>query len=163
MQVCNIFVTFVCSQLVMASNNRKVKNAVAYEEDGIRFRSKMEVAVYRELKERGVEPEYETEKIVLVQGFKPLLPWFLDGKSLKSKVRDMTYTPDFKFNYDDMLVYLEVKGFETDRFPLKRKLFLNKLYLENKNAVFVEVKTLNGLRKTLNELNILKKNKEGSV
>jgi predicted nuclease of restriction endonuclease-like RecB superfamily len=138
----------------MALFNRKVKNATSYEYDGIKFRSKMEVAVYRKLKERGIEPEYEKDKIVLIEGFKPLLPWFLDGKTVKGKIRDMTYTPDFRFEKDGMVVYLEVKGFETDRFPLKRKLFLNKLYCEHRNAVFVEIKTINGLIKTLDALNL---------
>lgn len=145
----------------MATVNRKVKNAKVHEYSGIVFRSKTEMDIYRRLLDLGIVPQYEKDKIILLDGFKPELPWFLDGKVMKTKVRDMTYTPDFKFIYNGFTVYLEVKGFETDRFPLKRKLFLDKIK-GDVNTVFAEVKSLSGLRKTLEAINELN-NRKGSA
>lgn len=132
--------------------NRKVKNATALVYDGIAFKSKAEVSAYKLLCNAGIKPEYEPDKIVVQDGFRMKFPWFMNGSPIKTKVRDITYTPDFKFDYNGWTVYLEIKGFETDRFPVKRKMFLKYLETTKEKTVFAEVKSLSGLCKTLDQL-----------
>lgn len=141
----------------MNSENKKVKNATALTVNGISFKSTIEARVYRKLLDNGIVPEYEPDKVVLQKGFKPSHIWFADGKLQSSKVRDITYTPDFKFEYNGFTVYLEVKGFITDRYPLKRKMFLASLESDFSDVVFAEVKTLSGLSRTLEQISELTK------
>lgn len=89
----------------------------------------METDTYKLLKGAGFNPEYEPHKFVLCEGFRPTIPFYTRGKEtglLKldtEKVRSMTYTPDFMFKLGDYTIVVEAKGYENDRFPLKKKLF----------------------------------------
>lgn len=111
--------------------NKKVKNATIVEYNGIYFKSKLELAVYKELVQAGFEPKYEQRTFILWRGFRPTIPFYTrKEKKAKSevilnmsKLRDMTYTPDFTFNYNGRLIIIEVKGKENDTYPIKRKLF----------------------------------------
>lgn len=139
----------------MPSENKKVKNATAFIDNGIAFKSVMEARIYKKLIEKGITPEYEPDKIILLKGFKPKHKWFIDGKSQIAKIRDLTYTPDFKFQYCGYIVYIEVKGFITDRYPLKRKMFLSYLDSEDGKTIFAEIKTISGLNRTLEQISSL--------
>lgn len=99
--------------------------------DGIQFKSMLEVFTYRKLLEFELKFEYEKSKFVLMKGLEyPCETWenrangeFEDRS--KSKVRDITYTPDF-IGYDDkgkIKWVIETKGFANDRFPNTWKLF----------------------------------------
>lgn len=128
--------------------NRKVKNADYRVFDGIKFRSKLEISVYKELKKQDIEFEYEPEKIVLQEGFKPKSPYYIDSKEHWEKVRAITYTPDFVAKIDDYTVYIEVKGWETDRYIVKKKMFLNKIK-DDDRSIFIEVHTIRGLKNSI--------------
>lgn len=141
----------------MPTQNKKVKNATSLTSNGIQFKSILEARIYKKLLEYGITPEYEPLKIVLQNGFKPKSLWFIDGKAQTTKIRDLTYTPDFKFIYCGQTVYLEAKGFVTDRYPLKRKMFLHYLELHSSPAIFAEVKTISGLNRTLEQIKTLTK------
>ena len=45
--------------------NKKIKNATSVEYDGIQFKSKLEVTIYKTLKEKGLNPLYECNKFIL--------------------------------------------------------------------------------------------------
>lgn len=111
------------------SNNRKIRNATPLEYDGITFKSKLEVMIYKTLKEEGFPVKYEPEKISIWEGFKPTVPFYdKDNVSrlLKlhmTKLLNITYTPDFMFTYNGYQVIVEAKGFVNDVFPIKLKLF----------------------------------------
>lgn len=135
----------------MFSVNKKVKNATTVAYDGIEFKSKLERDTYAYLKENGYNPSYEPEKFLLVDGFKLTRPWFKNGKLIKAKVRDIKYKPDFVFTLGKYTVFLEVKGVETDRFPMYRKLFLKKLE-DIESGIFVQVKSVNDLKKSIRAL-----------
>ena len=51
----------------------------------------------------------------------------------------MTYTPDFTVFNNDKIYLIEVKGYETDRYIVKRKLLLK--YIDDKNMIFFEIHT----------------------
>ena len=89
--------------------NKKVKNATPNVYDGVKFRSKLEAFTYKLLKERGIRAEYEAHKYVLIP------PFVYDNL----KIRACTYTPDFVGNG----WILEVKGYATESFIIKWKLF----------------------------------------
>ena len=111
------------------SNNRKIRNATPLEYNGITFKSKLEVMIYKTLKEEGFPVQYEPEKISIWEGFKPTVPFYdKDNMSrlLKlhmTKLLNITYTPDFMFTYNGHQVIVEAKGFVNDVFPIKLKLF----------------------------------------
>lgn len=95
--------------------NKKVKNATKIEVDGILFRSKLEAYTYKKLKEANIDAEYEMYRYTL-------LPAFTFNEK---KFRPMTYLPDFVGNG----FIIECKGFRTDTWPLREKLF--NYYLAN--------------------------------
>lgn len=128
--------------------NKKVKNATFVEQEGIRFRSKVEEKCYKALKERGFNPLYEQKSYILLDGFSPKIPFYvknvfkrknskikiisnntaIDGR----KIQPWTYTPDLYFEYDKYIIHIEVKGFKNDVVRYKSKLF--RLKLENMQA-----------------------------
>ena len=140
----------------MAMRNKKIKNALPKEYDGIKFKSKFEVEAYKKLKENGFLPIYEGEKAILFNGFHPDRPWYQDGEPVLTpngkikKLLDWNYSPDFKLSINDFDVYIEIKGFPNDVYPYKRKMFLQQI--NGKKALFFEVKDMNGLLKTIERL-----------
>lgn len=140
------------------TQNRKIKNATPLSYDGIRFRSVLEVRLYKRLVASGYKPEYEPDTITLLPSFRPGTTWYLDGDAQTTKkgankvILPLTYTPDFKFDAQGTTVYLEAKGFENDVFPVKRKLFLSWIERQEKPILFAEIKTLRGLNRLIERL-----------
>lgn len=107
-----------------SSKNKKVKNTTPTSIDGIKFRSKLEAYMYEKLKEAKIYNEYEQNRFELIPAFTFL------GK----KIRAMTYLPDFVGK--DFII--ECKGFPTDAWPLREKLFKYKLFLtQDKRQFFI--------------------------
>lgn len=97
--------------------------------------------MYSLLNESGLEFSYEPKSFVLLEGFYPKNEWYEGQKPRKDKIRSITYTPDFIVVYQDIQFVIEVKGFITDRYPLKRKLLLDKINKEGLNIIFFELHT----------------------
>lgn len=140
------------------TSNRKIINATPVEADGIKFKSKMELLIYKTLKDRGFHPAYEPTTYEIFEGFKPTVKCLSDGKEETTKIRSITYTPDFYFKYKDYDVFIEVKGWQNDVYSIKKKLF--RKYLETKierlgRAIFLEVHTKKGLLACLEYLDSL--------
>lgn len=91
------------------TGNKKVKNARETIIDGIKFRSSLEAYTYKLLLESGLEFQYEPHSFTLIPPF----------EYMGEKIRGATYKPDFVGT--DWI--LEVKGFETDAFKIRWKLF----------------------------------------
>lgn len=116
------------------SGNKKIKNAKSLTYNNIKFKSHFEVTVYKTLLQEGFDDVlYEPETYVLWEGFKPLVPFYdrdkhtgLNKLSMK-KIIDIKYTPDFRFVYNNVLVFIEAKGMENDVFYIKKKLFRKRL------------------------------------
>lgn len=127
--------------------NRKVVNATSISYNGIKFKSKIEVSIYKLLEQSGLKFSYEDFTITLLEGFYPTKVSYIPRKKrgirvteFKEKVRSMTYTPDFTVFKNDKVYLIEVKGFETDRYIVKRKLLLK--YIEDKDMLFFEIHTI---------------------
>ena len=144
----------------MEKANKKIRNATPKEFNGIKFKSILEVMVYKTLLSVGFEPLYEKNKFVIWQGLYPSVPFYDKDvttrmlKLNKKKIIDITYTPDFTFEYHGTLIIIEAKGFENDVFPLKKKMFRGVLEHLNQNAIFFEIYTKKQL---LQAIEIIKK------
>lgn len=109
-------------------SNKKIKNAKITEYDGIKFKSKLEVMVYKTLKENDFNVQYEPFTFTLWEGFKPEVPFYCPNKDKQleinnKKIISIKYTPDFYFKYNNIEVFIEVKGMKNDTYYLKNKLF----------------------------------------
>ena len=134
------------------SENKKIKNAHPKEYNGIKFRSQLEVTTYKTLIEYGFTPKYEEETFILWDGFIPTVPFYTKN-SFKRKnhnievlspftvkdrrpVQCAVYVPDFTFDYKGRHIIVEVKGFSTDTFKYRFKLFRKSLeYREDKDKL----------------------------
>lgn len=154
------------------TDNRKIINATEVNLNGLSFRSKLEARVYKELLRLGYSPSYESYSCILLDGFVPSKPWFNDGvpevtvKDVPKSVREWRYTPDFIIRKGGLTAYIECKGYSNDLHPYKRKVFLKVINNDRVNYYF-EVRTLRGLRKSMEEFEKLiikhRKNNEESL
>ena len=141
--------------------NKKIRGATSIVSDGISFKSKLEVVIYKELLRAGFNPKYEERKFVIWEGIKPTKPFYnrdMQTKMLKldmGKMRDITYTPDFTFEYKNHLVIIEAKGFENDTFPIKKKLFRGLLEKMETSVIYLEVYTKKQLLQAIEILKAL--------
>lgn len=130
--------------------NHKVKNATPLEYNNIQFKSRLEVMIYKTLLQEGFNVQYEPTKYIIWEGFKPNVSFYNKDKKTRmlkldnKRLIDITYTPDFVFEYKDTTIVIEAKGFENDTFPIKKKLF--RKWLENQNSqgnkyIFFEIFT----------------------
>ena len=144
----------------MRNANKKIKNATPITKYNIQFKSRLELNMYEVLLRKGYNPEYEPNTYVLWEGIETKVPSykFSDKTKLlkqdKKKLLNITYTPDFVFKTKDnkVTVFLEIKGFENDVFPIKKKLF--RAYLETLNIpmVYFEIKNKKQLLQALDIL-----------
>lgn len=117
--------------------NQKIKNARNREYDNIVFKSNLELACYKRLKQANFNFEYEHYRFTLLEGWKcgirNYAPNKVSGKTTKDmfeqtqKIRSITYTPDFSIVKSDYTIYVDTKGFSNDVYPYKKKMFLKKL------------------------------------
>lgn len=141
--------------------NKKIRGATSLVSDGILFKSQLEVVIYKELLRAGFNPKYEERKFVIWEGIKPTKPFYnrdIQTKMLKldmGKMRDITYTPDFTFEYKNHLVIIEAKGFENDTFPIKKKLFRGLLEKMETSVIYLEVYTKKQLLQAIEILKAL--------
>jgi len=109
--------------------NSKVRNATPLKYYGIQFKSRLELYTYKKLRDANIKFGYENHTFQLIDKFT------YDGKSmelfkkkgqkqfdwLNPNIRGMTYTPDFCNLRRKWII--ECKGFATDSFKLKWKIF----------------------------------------
>lgn len=134
--------------------NRKVRNANPLEYDGIKFKSRVEVSIYKLLRTHNIEAKYEEKTFILSPSIRPTVPFYnrtnkAGFHSIMSPISSITYTPDFTFMYNNILVIIEVKGFENDVFPVKRNLFRKLLETLDTYCMFFEIRTQKEMLKAL--------------
>lgn len=129
------------------TENKKIINASPLEYDGIFFKSKLEKMAYQTLKEQGFPVLYEPKKIIIWEGFRPNVPFYNKDASTRmlkmdsKKVIDISYTPDLMFEYNNHLIIIEMKGFENNTYPLKKKIFRKWLESNYPNSIYFEIFT----------------------
>lgn len=129
------------------TENKKIINASPLEYDGISFKSKLEKMAYQTLKEQGFPVLYEPRKFIIWEGFRPNVPFYNKDASTRMlkmdsrKVIDISYTPDLMFEYNNHLIIIEMKGFENNTYPLKKKIFRKWLESNYPNSIYFEIFT----------------------
>lgn len=125
--------------------NKKIKNAQQTEEHGISFKSQLEAKVYAILVENGFNPKYEEKKFVLSPRIRPTVPFYNRVQKIFTQdirpIQAITYTPDFTFMFNGILIIIEVKGFENDTFPIKKNLFRKYLEEQEYECLYFEIRT----------------------
>ena len=110
---------------------KKLFNSKSTTIDGVKMKSRLEGAMYSLLKDSGLEFYYEKETFVIVDPFK------FDNESYErkannkgeminrgnKKIQPIKYTPDFTVDNDDVKYIIETKGFRTETFNMRYKLF----------------------------------------
>ena len=118
--------------------NKKIRNATSVKKGRLKFRSKLELFTYNQLKANKIPFSYEKDKFILIDSFT------YEGESyekkkkkgkgvfLKSsnKIPQATYLPDFTNLKDNWII--ECKGLRTEAFNLRWKMFKNTLAKEKK-------------------------------
>lgn len=103
----------------------KVKNAKTSTYDGHNFQSNLELYCYKELEKEEIDVEYEkTTFTIFPATVYPQACYEGTTKKLYnkgSKIRAITYTPDFVDPNGKWIV--ETKGYANESFPLRWKLF----------------------------------------
>ena len=141
------------------SENAKVINATPCSYNGIDFKSKLEMNIYKAIESEGYTPLYEPITFTIWNGFKPRIPFYKKNKSSRkmalenTKIRDITYTPDIIFYAGTRMILVEVKpDYENDVFPYKKKLFRRFLETqfegisEEHMPIYVQVGTIKHLK-----------------
>lgn len=133
--------------------NKKIKNASEITSSGIKFKSHLEALIYKVLTENGITPKYESETFEFVPRLRPTVPFFnrigkIFGLDMRP-IRPITYTPDFTFKYNGVLVVIEAKGFENDVFYVKKNLFRRYLEDLNEYSMYFEIRTKKELLEAL--------------
>ncbi len=125
------------------TDKRRVRGAVAVRVADIAFRSKLESRVYMILKGLKLNPHYEPTTFTIMDGF----TW--DNK----KYMPITYTPDIIVIKNNINYIIECKGYATEVFMIKKKLFMNYLCINGMtNYKYIIIKNENDL---VNMLNII--------
>lgn len=162
-----------------SNSNQKIKNAVTTSYKGIKFRSKSEVSLYKLLEQAegsidGLKFEYEPEKFILhpsvkhtgIKIYRPSKEPYKDsnGKDKKRLSQDLllqdgtfraiSYTPDFIITKGKNIIYVDVKGYTNDTYPIKMKMFLGVISQEatvhkNKNYIFAEPHTIKQMKQLI--------------
>lgn len=129
------------------TENKKIINASPLEYNGIFFKSKLEKMAYQTLKDQGFPVLYEPKKFIIWEGFRPNVPFYNKDASTRmlkmdsKKVIDISYTPDLMFEYNNHLIIIEMKGFENNTYPLKKKIFRKWLESNYPNSIYFEIFT----------------------
>jgi|GEM_PF-314309 len=106
---------------VLPKANRKIKNAVKSEVDGVKFDSNLEKYMYGLLKGAGITFEFQVEYLLQEK--------FRYGKEA---IRAITLTVDFWLPTRNMII--DTKGYANDRAPMKYKMLKWYLFQEVKRA-----------------------------
>lgn len=146
--------------------NKRIKGATPLVVNNIKFKSKIEASVYNHLLQSGFNPVYEGMKFTLWEGFKPTVPFYTkkgkDNILNNKKTIDITYTPDFTFIYNGILIIIEVKGLQNDVFPYKFKMFRKILEEEpyKNNTLLFEIFSIRQLKECIDIIKSYDSNRE---
>lgn len=110
---------------------KKLFKSKATTIDGVKMKSRLESSMYKLLKDSGLEFHYEKETFVIVSPFKFENDSFERKANSKGdmidrgnkKIQPIKYTPDFIVDKNNVKYVIETKGFRTETFNMRYKLF----------------------------------------
>lgn len=149
-------------------NNKKVKNATPTTYNNIKFKSRLEVSCYKKLEASGFKFKYESDTLPIWEGkvvdnvtvYEPNKKdrKILHSRTKKFKLRDITYTPDFRIDYKNFTIYVDAKGFVNDVYPMKKKMFiqyLNELSKGKRKYLFFEPHNMSQIEHMIKTIKLL--------
>ena len=150
--------------------NKKIINATEITYKSQKFKSKLEFKCYLLFKHTGIELKYQETKTTIFSDFKTNFTSF-ETKNNKlilsnNKIRSITYTPDFIYEDDNILIIIETKGYKNDVYPYKKKLYFDLLtkQIENKTITkkvyFFELASIESIHQSINIIKKLINNYE---
>ena len=139
--------------------NKKIRNATRARKGSLKFRSKLELFTYNQLKLNSIPFSYEKERFVIIDSFKYEADCHEKKKKkgkntfvkFSNKLTQATYLPDFTNLKDGWII--ECKGLRTEAFNLRWKLFKNYLV---KNDLNYELYMPGTKTQVLETVNIIK-------
>lgn len=111
--------------------NKKIRNATITSYNNITFKSKLECNVAKILDSFNIPYHYEEMKFILQDTF----------KYQEESIRAITYTPDFIIGN----IIIECKGYPSDSWKIKRKLFLKILKEKYPEFCYKEIYSIKDL------------------
>jgi len=119
--------------------NKKIRNATRTQQGSLKFRSKLELFTYNQLKLNSIPFSYEKERFVIIDSFRYEADCHEKKKKkgkntfvkVSNKITQATYLPDFTNLNDGWII--ECKGLRTEAFNLRWKLFKNYLVKNDLN------------------------------
>lgn len=146
--------------------NKKIIGARKIVYDDILFDSKLEISCYKILKENNINFNYNKNKLQLIRGFRlnktryfttdiktKYIREYHTKNGEKLKISPITYTPDFEIIVnDEIVIYIETKGYANDVYPYKRKLFFDSIEKQShfSEVYFFELKTVKQIKEGIN-------------
>lgn len=133
---------------------KKTTKSLIYK--GIKFNSYLEIHMYKLLEKAKLDFTYNERSYEIVEGFHFGLESIerqANGKGDfkdrgNSKVRAITYKPDFIVGDEDFII--ETKGWANDTFPIRWKLFKKFLHDSRSEATLMKPHTKNECEECLN-------------
>lgn len=121
--------------------NKQITRSTKVQYQGLNFASKLEMHMYKLLKQAKIPVEYEGKTFSLVEGFdftnasyeKTRVKKYLHDRGNKN-VLPIKYTPDFLDIQDPPRFIIECKGNPNEAFPIRWKLFKHYLIKNNIKA-----------------------------
>jgi len=121
--------------------NKQITRSTKVQYQGLNFASKLEMHMYKLLKQAKIPVEYEGKTFSLVEGFdftnasyeKTRVKKYLHDRGNKN-VLPIKYTPDFLDIQDPPRFIIECKGNPNEAFPIRWKLFKRYLIKNNIKA-----------------------------
>lgn len=116
-------------------SNLKIKGATKVDYMGISFKSKLEFFMYKLLLDNNLNPQYESKSFDIQNSVDLNFNSFENCKNkgyiqVSNKLRKASYKPDFVVETDSHYYIIETKGFKTDIFQLRFKVFKFRLHLD---------------------------------
>lgn len=144
----------------------KIKNATALTLDnGLKFRSRLELFAYNKLKENNINNfKYEEDKFILLEPFEfnneSIEAYELSDREtgvktkvfqpITNKIRSITYLPDFTCIDENKTGWIiECKGYNNDAFPNKWKYFKKYLIDNGYNVTLYKPNTQKNVLKCI--------------
>lgn len=125
---------------------RKMINSIATTIDNVKMKSRLEGTMYQLLKSNKIPFKYESDSFILSDSFIFDNDYYARLSSGKGdycnrgykRVNTITYKPDFIIKTDSYFAIIETKGYATEAYNMRMKLFKSYLNRNNINCdIFV--------------------------
>lgn len=124
--------------------DKRMIKSISTTIDGVKMKSRLEGTMYQLLKDNKIPFKYESDSFILFDSFTFNNDYYARLASGKGdycnrgykKVNTITYKPDFVIKTDNYFAIIETKGYATEAYNMRMKMFKNYL---NKNNITCDI------------------------